>query len=628
MRNVSDYDARIFIDESRRRCNELGLQVIFDADATTASTFRGGVVFPVFRTPMSYEDWVYQRYYTVHEVGHRLREGTFDLLEKHRPKMTDNQFGLWNIVEDELQEDGSRRKWRGDRKTLVEGRTLHVMRQVKDAKEAGSNCDSISGRMVAAYCAAMLYRKPWHKDIEALIMLMLDAFGSQAHEWYDKILKAGLPRMLEPMSVEDGMAVSNKWYDFLFKGENTPSKQEQEQAKPNPNDPATNTSEGSECSNSEGQESQENQSDAAPEGGEVQQNKGEEGKCGEGKSDGEKGEGEGQPCPQGHSIHWTQLVHDNHEDKHEYEDRYEVPGLQVDYTGWRPGASVAFYGKSETEWTRPHIERHYWNANPPVNLTYSGAGRTVATAMRHKLQALVRHGWERNRLTGKRLNKRAFPRLLTGTNERNRAVFQRKSPVLKLDTAIVISLDWSTSMREFQRAKIAADSCATIVDVVSQVLRCPVAVVAHAFNANGRRHPVLHLIKDFDERVTGPQIIHRLSMAGMGGTNEADCLLSCADMLMKRKESRRVILALSDGQPLHSAPGGEAGSNLHAAVKYVRGLGLELYGIGIGYSGVKPFYGDNSKVINSIQTMPSDLIEVVETFLDPRVLKNTAGRAA
>lgn len=623
MGNASVREVRIFVDEARRRCDEHGLKVVFDAKAETASTCKDAIIFPVFRTPMTREQFVKLRMMCIHEVGHRLRPGTFEVLAKYGPTLPRLCFQLWNIVEDEVMEDECRRRWRGDAKALREGRIIHVLDQVKDWRKYGPAKDEETAKMVAAYGMAMLSRLSWQPEIPNAIEPMLDAAGLLARKWYETLVSEGWHDRIVPMSVEDTLALARELYAHLFPGTSGKPKQpeqEQEQGKGkkgdeeqgeqggrgepcDQGDSGEQGEPGSERSNSEGKESEENQEGSGSEQGEAQQN----------------GEAEGETQAESETkktIPWEKLL-DDHSKKDNSERWASNAVMEVDYTGWRPGAGrAAFYDKRDIEWGTPWIGGNQYPRHRP-SVDFEPVGRGVANRLRRHVQSEMRTKTRKNRLTGSRINKRALKRMFTGSSDYNRAIFTTREDEVKLNTAIVISVDWSTSMRSENKAHIAVNSAAALVDMLEGVLRVPVAVVAHAYAAMGGGVPGHYLLKGFGERIKGEEVVERAKKCNMGGTDEADCLLSCADMLATRKERRKVIIALSDGQPVHGPSGGFAAENLVEAIKYVRESGIELYGVGVGYDGVEQFYGGNCKVIADVATMPNTLIEIAETFVRP-----------
>jgi hypothetical protein len=77
---------------------------------------------------------------------------------------------------------------------------------------------------------------------------------------------------------------------------------------------------------------------------------------------------------------------------------------------------------------------------------------------------------------------------------------------------------------------------------------------------------------------------------------------------------------IADGQPTDSYEYGDASQVLHLAVGEVAKMGLELYGIGIGYSDIERWI-PNSKYIPDGEPVTPVLLETCQRF----VLRNKGG---
>jgi hypothetical protein len=581
MRQATMNDLRFWVRDVRRRCGERSITVQFDKDAQTAHATERGIVIPAPSLPMSYEAFCKLRYYALHEVGHLLRKECFALL-KDNP-MTPNYFGVWNCIEDELQEDETRRAFRGDRKTLCVGRDIHITDMCRQACEdkvrlGVDEPDEDTQKRVAVHALAHRMRISWHPGVEHLIALMFDAFGKGARAWYDTLVSEGWDKRLVPMSVEDGMRLSRELAERLW-----PEEAQQNE------DMRSKKASG---------ESEENQEDSDGEPCEAQQN-GDDEEEGEGPSSQEPKQGDW-------TVDWKDLLNDDHKDKIE---GAPAGGMNIDYTGWSAGEMGTYY---------PDSDIYQTNEFDSLEETYEGSNlefhpdTSFANQLRRYIQSTAKVGWENNRLTGKRINKRALKRIVTGTREYNRRVFQRKHDKQALNTCITLLVDWSGSMYG-TRAEIAANAAAILTDCFENVLGVPVEVLGHTERRGGLW---MYNIKKYGERLSGQDVFNRFKKCEMSGNADADALLYTYDRIRNRPEKRKIVLSISDGCPADCYDyNTDPGTMLVHTVNMIRGEGVEVHGIGAEHPQVKEFYGSDSEVVMDLASLAPTLLNAAKKFV-------------
>ncbi|WLR91037.1 cobaltochelatase CobT-related protein [Shinella zoogloeoides] len=126
---------------------------------------------------------------------------------------------------------------------------------------------------------------------------------------------------------------------------------------------------------------------------------------------------------------------------------------------------------------------------------------------------------------------------------------------------------------------------------------------------------VMPIYKDFDERInaTVKQRIAYMANAqrGMVTNVDGESLEYAAIRLLKRREKRKVMLVLSDGQPSGAA---NAAGHLKQTVEKLEKLGIDLVGIGIMDAAVRRFY-TNHIVLQRIEDLPTQVMQELKKIL-------------
>jgi cobalamin biosynthesis protein CobT len=157
-------------------------------------------------------------------------------------------------------------------------------------------------------------------------------------------------------------------------------------------------------------------------------------------------------------------------------------------------------------------------------------------------------------------------------------VFKRRSETAGVDSAVVLVVDVSSSMRR-SRIAPAVQCCAALLDVLD---RAGVSTAVLSFNHG------TSLVKDWNERkALGLDALSRLTPSG--GTNDFFAVRYAHKLLLQRREARKVCIVLTDGngEPEATARQVQAGTN----------LGITTLGVGIELD-VSRVYPQNIKVDN------------------------------
>jgi len=180
-------------------------------------------------------------------------------------------------------------------------------------------------------------------------------------------------------------------------------------------------------------------------------------------------------------------------------------------------------------------------------------------------------------------------------------VFASRREKVDENTAIVLLIDRSGSMDDNDKIRVARQA-AFVTSEALELLR-GVACVVGAFPWGDR---VVEL-KSFGDKPRAS----RFSIGPSGGTPMAEALMWAGMLLTHRPETRRIVIAMTDGQP-------DDNEKTKKAVERLTSCGIEVYGIGILDSCIDNWLSDTSKVIRRIEELPAALIGLLKEALVTR----------
>ena len=316
----------------------------------------------------------------------------------------------------------------------------------------------------------------------------------------------------------------------------------------------------------------------------------------------------------GNVIPWQVLMRSDHsDDKTDSDDTTEPHPSRVDWTGKTERGSVSWY-------TDEQITALKAVPTPPGNRQPD----SLAQEVRRLLQSLARVRWRSEKLYG-RLDKRnlarvAMPRV--GNGDWNYAVFKQRDPVFALDAAVTLLVDSSGSMSG-NKYLFAALAATALYRLFAKSLRIPTEVIG--FTTSRRTclpHYLIH--KTFAERTMPEDAIYGRMIEGskyLAGNADGDALMFSLERIIRRRESRRIIVVLSDGSPTE-ALGGDADAALFAAIRAARATrGVEVYGIGIMDTNVRRYYSPAAPVIAGPEEIAPALLTALRDILQRRPME-------
>jgi hypothetical protein len=291
----------------------------------------------------------------------------------------------------------------------------------------------------------------------------------------------------------------------------------------------------------------------------------------------------------GCTISWKDCVLSTHSEWSED----NVGGSQgITWEGRKTSGNVAIMPTNKvnviTNWKTSHRTNTRDIAQYMPSLVHS---RAFANKIRRYIQAQARSTVDREKYHGK-LDKQAVVRLLMPPidgGEWNKKIFydQRKHTVK--DTSVFVLVDWSGSMRG-PKMKYAADAAQRLVHTFDRVLNIPVALATFS---NRKSVCDVGYIKPWNTRgMPAEEIARRFSQftAFTSGNNDADALNWAWHQLLPRKETRKILIVLSDGAPASAWKGHADDALKHVTHAIEKDNRVELYGVGVKSDAVKKYY--------------------------------------
>ena len=243
-----------------------------------------------------------------------------------------------------------------------------------------------------------------------------------------------------------------------------------------------------------------------------------------------------------------------------------------------------------------------------------------------------------------RLHSANLARLAVGDNR----VFRRKHQNLSSkDVAVSLVIDCSGSMTyggsvDGTRIQVAAQAAYAMSSVLDR-LQIPNEVIGFTTKGNygdgrasshitreevneaesklGRafsRHDVIYMpiVKGFSERMTveTKRRFAHVPHIRLSQNVDGECIEIAAKRLGQRRETGRIMMVLSDGEPACNGDWDGQMNNLREVTKRVEASGIRLVGIGIQTESVEQFYS-KSVVLNEIKELPGAVVRQLKELL-------------
>jgi Mg-chelatase subunit ChlD len=213
------------------------------------------------------------------------------------------------------------------------------------------------------------------------------------------------------------------------------------------------------------------------------------------------------------------------------------------------------------------------------------AGQLQAKRLRHSTP----------RIAGQRLCRNAVHRIACSTPD-NR-LFASRTESAEPNTAVVILGDRSGSMSG-ERMDIALQSAYVTAEALDLLQGVATAV---GFFPWGEQ---VAQVKGFGEKVRASRFV----LSAGGSTPMAEALLWSAMQLTSRKEPRKIVIVMTDGQP-------DCETAARKATERLRQCGIEVFGIGIQERSILSWMNTGAGTVQKCSDLPQALVGVLQDAL-------------
>jgi len=233
-------------------------------------------------------------------------------------------------------------------------------------------------------------------------------------------------------------------------------------------------------------------------------------------------------------------------------------------------------------------------------------GSKLSTSIRKYLISQKKARYESGKKAGRIDKRRAWRASVMAGSPSSLNI--RKQSVVKntLNTAITLLVDQSGSMSgsRFQHACYSA----ILLNETFSKINIPVEIIS--FTHNRVTENSIH--KTHNKSITTSQLVKQFNNCSAELMNNADgeSILWAAERLMKRKEKRKVLIVLSDGEPAATVKQGSLCDYTKKVISELEKV-IEVHGIGIETRSVSDYYKSNS-VINNVNELEDKLIAVLK----------------
>jgi hypothetical protein len=579
------------LKEFRARASLAGLNMRYEAELKVPYAQRTAtgatIVLPIPDPTWDEDKWADWEFSAEHELGHVMPAcmDAYDVLDENGISTSSFLGAMLNITEDHRQEWTAFNEFAGRKLRLSKGRRLFW--DNFDTTPLGDvKADKHRLAMETQFVWDNMIREEWMHSLLGTSEKLIAALNDEQIMWLDKLkagdyestLKSGISAAQEYDLVK---RIIEEVYGF-------DAEEEEENAQ----------QQGSGSSAEEGEEG-----DGGADGQGTERGEGDNASS----SESEFGEGDQEGKARAATVNYADLMAHNHEDTTS-DSRVSYAPLtiiydDVEYGSWEPFDPDTFKLYDFTSIT-PEGSRN--NYREHLDTEHGrGLAKHVRRLLQVRSQSRYEHGMKRGRVSPKSIYRGALQ------GPASQRVFKKRFDSDVLDTAVYLLCDSSGSMGGWgEDAKIvnAGISIRLLNDAISSI-GIPLEVAMFDYH-NTPRHA---LVKNFTQRVDGGILMDRFA-AGidrlMGSNTDGESILWAYERLMRRKEKRKVMIVLSDGQPAGGS--GDIKTYTKTVIEEIEKRNqIDLYAIGIMTESVKRFY-KNSVVIQRADQLESALLNVIE----------------
>lgn len=240
------------------------------------------------------------------------------------------------------------------------------------------------------------------------------------------------------------------------------------------------------------------------------------------------------------------------------------------------------------------------------------SGQKLANVIRRLLQIRSRKRWSYGKKKGKLSGKSLHRLMVPGNTPYSQRIFKQRGEALVLDSAVQLLIDCSGSMRSNKIAH-AIVSTDLLCDTISRSLRIPIELLGFTGKSTTR----IAVYKTFDVPVSSQILQERMIQSTDSMTFNADgeAIAWAYTRLMRRKEKRKLMIVLSDGQPALGGcyRSGDIKTYTREVIKEIEDKSpVDIIGIGFLDASVKEFYNHNV-IIQHANELEDALLTIIKT---------------
>lgn len=549
-----------------------GLHVVYEDKIVAPRTDGRYIYVPTPRQEWSENEFVKWLFFIYHELGHNVPEmrDCFSFAKKKKIS-TNSFFGfIMNILEDYRQEYFKYDEYEGKRKAMSKGNGLLIREQLD--KWVPSTDERLN--MLRALRAFVTRNgENWMPDLIGLSDRMHGLADPKQKEWIDALATRDYDAKLNNLkTAEDVYVLTKRILEEVFKLD--PEKEEEEARK---------------------MAEDRGDSDGDSEGSESASKK-------EGKGKGDKKTTKGKDS----KIKYDDVLIHKHDEKNP-----SYTSVEIDYTGstkayeeYIPYTIDDFKVKDYTALTSASTSRY---DDIEVHST------SFSNKIKRLLTIMSRDKYEYGKKRGYIHNNNLYRVTIKDSKSYAEKIFKQRKQSEVLDTCVSVLIDMSGSMGG-TKMQHAAQAAILLNDAIAK-LGVPVEIAGFTEHYTG---PVHYLFKKFDTKCDGTLLKERIKKGteDMAQNADGESILYAYHRIKYRKEKKKILIVLSDGQPAADRGYGIVGFT-KKIVKSIEKQGqVQIYGIGIRSDAVKSFYKEYKILKES-----SELEQVLLSFIKDKLLR-------
>jgi hypothetical protein len=588
------------INIAQARCEDLGVQVKYDHNAKGAYTDGHCITLPMVGQPITADalDTLYGQ--IIHETGHHLRDEAFKILKAAKPPA--HLAHLYNIVEDDGMERERALEWRGDAKALSIMNDI-LVRELTDTWQEEANLEDSNPEPLACLAINQLSRLEWDTVSDSAAQQFIKHMPDKVKDLIAELESEGWVNRIRATKTEhDTWDVAVDLAKRLY-----PDDEEQQDEYEEIREQGHSMA------------GERDDSDSSFDDAQSKQNSRPDGKdsldpLGEGED--EDGDGSGEASTgEGRTVGWEHCVVSEHSKWNK-----EAPGgpLGITWEGRVPTGGVALaptnlinvvdMQKSKASTSGGGYWRRGWQDYMPTDEHSRMFANKIRRYIQSQARSVVRKDREHGKIDRGNLYRLAMPMIDGG--EWNKKVFYDQRKHTMKDTAIFVLVDWSGSMMGM-KMKFAADAAQRLVWCFDRVLNVPVALAAFS---DRQSFCDIGYIKKYNTRGMDPKKIAE-GFARFGsytsGNNDADAVNWAYTQVLRRKESRKILIVCSDGAPAGAWKGHADEALQYCTAAIEKDYRVELYGLGIRDHSVSRYY-TNHQVVQDVHDISPALFNMIK----------------